>query len=183
MKQSLRKIFGAVSVVFMIGLFVTAAPVRAASTDERIKALAAELNQLKAEQQRVKQEQTQIKQDALAAKAKLPSFRYRPGSGLRIRSADRSWEYRVTGEMSVHMSFFPNGGRSVSDDEGKGPSQPSMYLRHQQWGHYARLVNGLFEFGFNMKFARLLVSSAVPPPFILLIGLIWYSTAKVKFRL
>ncbi len=56
MKQSLRTIFGAVSAVFMIGLFVTAAPVRAASTDERIKALAAELNQLKAEQQRVKQE-------------------------------------------------------------------------------------------------------------------------------
>jgi len=154
MKQSLRKFFGAVSIVFLIGLFVTAAPVRAASTDERIKALEAELNQLKVEQERVKQEQSQIKEDALAARSKLPSFRYRPGSGLRIRGADKSWEYRVTGEMSAYLSFFPSIGRSPSDSEDEGPTQGSMFLRHQQWGHYARLLNGLYEFGFNMKFDR-----------------------------
>ncbi len=154
MKQSLRKYFGAASAIFLIGLFVAAAPVRAASTDERIKALAAELEQLKADQQRVQQEQTQIKQDALAARSKLPSFRYRPGSGLRIRGADRSWEYRVTGEVSVHMSFFPNGGRSPEDSDSDGPTQGGMFGRHFQWGHYARLLNGLYEFGFNIKCDR-----------------------------
>jgi len=154
MKQSFRKIFGAASAVFLIGLFVAAVPVRAASTDERIKALEAELNQLKVEQQQVKQEQTQIKQDALAARAKLPSFRYRPGSGLRIRGADRSWEYRVTGEFSAYMSFYPNGGRSPEDANAAGPTQGGMFGRHMQWGHFARLYNGLFELGFNMKFDR-----------------------------
>jgi len=154
MKQSIRKIFGAASAVFLIGLFVTAAPVRAGSTDERIKALAAELDQLKAEQQRVKQEQSLIKADALAARSKLPSFRYRPGSGLRIRGADRSWEYRVTGELSAYMTLFPAGGRSEEDDDAGGPSQGGFFGRHMQWGHFARLYNGLYEFGFNMKFDR-----------------------------
>ena len=134
MKQSLRKIFGAVSAVFLIGLFVTAAPVRAASTDERIKELEATLNQLKAEQQQVKQEQVLIREDALAARSKLPSFRYRPGSGLRIRGADRSWEYRVRGEFSGFMGFFPGGGRSPEDSEDKGPTNGGMRLRHQQFG-------------------------------------------------
>ena len=76
MKQGFRNIFGALSAVFLIGLFVAAVPVRAASTDERIKALEQELNQLKAEQQKVKQEQSLMKEDALAAKSKLPSFMF-----------------------------------------------------------------------------------------------------------
>jgi len=154
MKQSLRKIFGAVSAVFLIGLFVTAAPLRAASTDERIKELEATLNQLKVEQQRVRQEQTQIKQDALAARSKLPSFRYRPGSGLRIRGADRSWEYRVTGEFSTYMSFFGGGGRSPETADESGPTQGGFFGRHIQWGQFARMLNGLYEFGFNFKCDR-----------------------------
>ncbi len=154
MKQSHRNILGAVSTVFLIGLLATAAPVRAASTDERIKALEAELNQLKVDQQQVKQEQTQMKQDALAARSKLPSFRYRPGSGLRIRGADRSWEYRVTGEFSTYMSFFGGGGRSEETTDDGGPTQGGMFGRHFQWGHFARMLNGLYEFGLNIKCDR-----------------------------
>jgi len=154
MKQSLRKIFGAVSAVFLIGLFVTVAPVRAASTDERIKALAAELEQLKADQQRVTQEQTQIREDALAARAKLPRFRYRPGSGLQIRGADRSWEVRIVGEVSMHLSVFPAGGRSPEDEDDEGPSQGAVTFRHLQLGQVMRLMNGLYEFGLNVKCDR-----------------------------
>jgi len=147
MKQSLRKVFGVASAVFLIGLFVAAAPVRAASTDERIKALAAELEQLKAEQQRVKQEQSYMKEDALAARAKLPSFRYRPGRGLRIRGADRSWEITLGAKFNVHLSFFPAGGRSLTDADDTGPSQGSMIFRHMEFDHYYRLFNGLYQFG------------------------------------
>ncbi len=154
MKQSFSKIFGAVSAVFLIGLFVTAAPVRAASTDERIKAMEAELNQLKAEQQQVKQEQSLIKADALAARAKLPSFRYRPGSGLRIRGADRYWEVRIVGEVSAHLSVFPGGGRSPEDEDDEGPSQGAVTFRHLQLGQVMRLHNGLYEFGLNVKCDR-----------------------------
>jgi len=128
MKQSLRKIFGAVSAVFLIGLFVTAAPVRAASTDERIKALAAELESLKAEQRKVEQEQVLMKEDALAAKAKLPSFRYRPGSGLRIRGANKDWAFRVGLQMDFRWQFYPAGDEEASGDD-FSPTQGSITIR------------------------------------------------------
>ena len=149
MKQGLRKIFVAASAVFLIGLFVTAAPVRAASTDERIKALEQELNQLKAEQQKVKQEQSLMKADALAAKSKLPSFRYRPGRGLRIRGADRSWEITYGAKFQVQLAFFPGGPRSKTDDSEEGPSQGSMIFRHQEFDFYYKLFGGLYDFGFT----------------------------------
>ena len=65
------------SMLLMIGLFVVAAaPVRAASTDERINALEEELLKLKGEQ-------AQIKEDATAARAALPSFSGGATSPLR----------------------------------------------------------------------------------------------------
>ena len=160
MKQSFRKIFGAVSAVFLIGLFVAAVPVRAASTDERIKALAAELEQLKAEQQKVQREQSLMKEDALAARAKLPTFRYRPGRALSIRGADRSWEYRVGGKVSANLSFYPGGVRSLDSGSQSGrtigPSQGSTVMRHMEFDHYFFFLDGLYHFGvtFNAIDAR-----------------------------
>ena len=52
MKDTFRKLFGAAGAVAMAGLLVVAAPAGAASTDERIKALEAELQQVKTDQQR-----------------------------------------------------------------------------------------------------------------------------------
>jgi len=127
MKQSFRKIFGAASAVFLIGLFVTAAPVRAASTDERIKALAAELESLKAEQRKVQQEQALMKEDALAAKAKLPSFRYRPGSGLRIRGANKDWAFRVGLQFDFRWQFYPAGDEEAASSF--SPTQGSLTIR------------------------------------------------------
>ena len=149
MKQSLRKIFGAASAVFLIGLFVTTAPVGAASTDERIKALEAELQALKTEQQKVQKEQSMMKEDALAAKSKMPSFRYRNGRGLTIRGADRSWQIRLSGKFQTQMSFFPGGSESLRDDGDSGPSQGSMILRHGESDVYWRLFGGLYEFGYT----------------------------------
>ena len=95
-----------------------------------------------------------MREDALAAKAKLPRFRYRPGSGLSIRGADRSWEVRIVGEVSMHLSLFPNGGRSPEDEDDEGPSQGAVTFRHLQLGQVMRLLNGLYEFGLNVKCDR-----------------------------
>ena len=95
MKDTFRKLFGAAGAVAMAGLLVVAAPAGAASTDERIKALEAELQQLKTDQQRVEKDQSQMQSDALAAKMKMPSIRYRNGRGLIFRAADRSWQITI----------------------------------------------------------------------------------------
>jgi len=108
MKESLRRMLGAASTLLLIGLFVVAAaPASAGEMDLRIKALEQELTQLKGEQ-------IELKQDALAAKAALPSFKYRPGRGLLIEGADRSWGLRFFLQYMPYMSFWdknrPRGG-------------------------------------------------------------------------
>ncbi len=89
MKESLGKVLGVVGSLFLIGLFVVAAaPVWAGSLDKRINALEDELAQLKGEQM-------ELKQDALAAKAKLPTFSYRPGSGIKMEGPKKAWSLRM----------------------------------------------------------------------------------------
>jgi len=112
MKESLRKMIGAASTLFLIGLFVVvAAPAWAGTMEERINTLEGELTQLKGEQ-------AQMKEDALAAKAKLPTFRYKT-RGLRITAADKSWGWRMFGRHVIHIYNATDGndarGRSVFD--------------------------------------------------------------------
>ncbi len=147
MQETLRKIFGAASAVAMAGLFVVAAPAGAAGTDERIKALEAELQQLKADQRRVEKEQSQVQADALAAKMKAPSIRYRNGRGLTFRAADRSWQFSMGAQVQAQMGFHPG----LSDDSDL--AQGTMGLRHMEHDTYFRLLNGLYEFGLTGDFA------------------------------
>ena len=146
MKDTFRKLFGAASAVAMVGLFVVAAPAGVAGTDERIKALETELQQLKADQQRAEKEQSQVRADALAAKMKMPSIRYRNGRGLTFRAADRSWQFTMGAKVQAQMGFFPDRG----DDSDL--AQGGMALRHMENDTYFRLHNGLYEFGLTADF-------------------------------
>ncbi len=84
----------------MIGLFVVAvAPARADDVELRIKAVEQELAQLKGEQ-------AEMKEAALAAKAKLPTFRYRQRRGIAIWAADRSWGFRTSFRWDHRLLFF-----------------------------------------------------------------------------
>ncbi|MFQ5849013.1 MAG: hypothetical protein ACE5JU_00325 [Candidatus Binatia bacterium] len=151
MKKSLNTISSAVSSLLLTGLFVVAAaPARAGTIEERIKALeeeqmanSEELARLKAEQKRLKGEQMELTQDALAAKAKLPSFRYRPGRALRIRAADKSWELRIGGRLMLYSSFF------LDDNEPKtGTVQGAIHVRR-----FRPLSNFFWNKGFyELKF-------------------------------
>jgi len=86
-------------------LLAAAAPVRADDVDQRIRSLEDELARLKSEQTQVKAEQIELRKQATAAEAALPSFSYRPGSGMLIEAADKAWSFRFTLESHFRLLF------------------------------------------------------------------------------
>ena len=102
-----KTLFSFAGLSFLLGLFVLAvAPVRAQSVDDKIKNLEQELSQLKSQQ-------IEMKKDASAAAAALPSFTYRPGSGVLIEAADKAWSLRLSHEIDWLMPF--ESGQSHAD--------------------------------------------------------------------
>jgi len=95
----------------MLIAMLGAVPVRAQSVDEKIKSLEQELSQLKSEQ-------IDMKKDAAAAAAALPNFSYRPGNGVNIEAADKSWGFRASMESHFRMEFL-SGRSSVGRTNGE----------------------------------------------------------------
>ncbi len=86
-------------VASMLAAFLLAAgTARAQSVDDKIKSLEQELGKLK-------EQQIELKKDATAAAEALPTFSYRPGNGLNIEAADKSWGLRATIESHFRMYF------------------------------------------------------------------------------
>ena len=80
---------------FMLtAMLLAAMPAWAQSVDDKIKAMEQEISQLKSQQMELKKEST-------AAAAALPSFGYRPGNGVNIEAADKSWGIRFTMEAQL----------------------------------------------------------------------------------
>jgi hypothetical protein len=95
-----NKLLGIAATGFMLIAFVlAAAPARAQSVDDKIKVLEQELSQLK-------EQQISLKKDAVAAEAALPEFSYRPGGGLNISAADKSWGINFGFEGHYRMLFL-----------------------------------------------------------------------------
>jgi hypothetical protein len=90
---------------FLVAAFFAALPARGDDVDQRIRALEDELSRLKSEQAQVKAEQIEMKKDATAAAAALPSFSYRPGSGMMVEAADKSWSFRASMESHFRLLF------------------------------------------------------------------------------
>jgi hypothetical protein len=82
----------------LTAMLLAAVPVGAQSVDDKIKALEQELGQLKSQQ-------IELKKESTAAAAALPSFSYRPGNGLDITAADKSWGIRFGIETNLRMMF------------------------------------------------------------------------------
>ena len=90
---------GLAALGFMLTAWLLAAvPVGAQSVDDKIKALEQELTSLKSQQ-------IELKKEATAAAAALPSFSYRPGNGVNIEAADKSWGIRFSMEVGLRMPF------------------------------------------------------------------------------
>ena len=102
--------FGALG--FMLtALLLAAVPAWAQSVDDKIKALEQELGQLKSQQ-------VELKKEATAAAAALPSFSYRPGNGVNIEAADKSWGIRFSIETNLR-ALFESGQDAVGRTNGE----------------------------------------------------------------
>src|ERR1044071_5874995 len=104
-----------VKLALLSAVLFAAAPAFAQSVDDKIKSLEQELTQLK-------EQQVELKKEATAAAAALPTFEYRPGNGLEIEAADKSWGVRFT--IETHFRYeFEHGrdqqGRSTAEMMGR----------------------------------------------------------------
>jgi hypothetical protein len=104
---------------------------RAQNVDDKIKSLEQELGQLKAQQ-------IELKKEATAAAEAMPSFSYRPGNGLNIEAADKSWGVRFT--IETHFRYDFEAGRDQV-----GRSQGELMGRRFRPGVFYCVNNCLWE--------------------------------------
>ena len=112
----MKKLWMLTALGFLLAAVFAAVPARAQNVDDRIKVLEDELQRLKSEQAQVKEEQIQMRKDATAAAAALPEFSYRPGGGMMIQAADKSWSFRASLESHFRLEFEhgqANAGRET----------------------------------------------------------------------
>lgn len=86
--------------------------------EEQIKALEAEVQKiepLKDQIERLRFQQLEIKKEATAAAAEMPTFQYRPGRGLTIAAANKSWSFNTSYLVNINMYNHPNGKPVVTD--------------------------------------------------------------------
>jgi hypothetical protein len=122
--------FGALG--FMLtAMLLAAVPAGAQSVDDKIKALEQELGQLKSQQMELKKEST-------AAAAALPSFSYRPGNGVNIEAADKSWGIRFSMEAHIR-ALFESGQDAVGRTNGE------VMLRRWRPSFFYCIDNCLYE--------------------------------------
>src|ERR1051325_4418794 len=127
-----NRLLGFVALGLMLTAFLfTAAAVRAEDVDETIKNLEQELSQLK-------EQQVSMKKDAVWAQAALPPFSYRPGNGLFIEAADKSWGLRFTIESHFRM-LFESGLDQIGRTNGE------IMLRPFRPGFFYCINNCLWE--------------------------------------
>jgi len=119
-----NRLLGFASFAVTLAAFLLAAvPASAQSVDDRIKTLEQELIQLK-------EQQIEMKRDATEAAAALPTFEYRPGAGMKIEAADKSWSFRTSFEAHMRYNFLSGRdqvGRSQGELEGRR-FRPEFYL-------------------------------------------------------
>jgi cell division protein FtsB len=136
-------------------LVFTAPTVRAQNTklDDRIQALEDELIKLRAEQQQVKTEQMELKREATEAAAALPEFSYRPGRGVTIMAADKSWSINFSYQLHMHMQNHLDG---EANPGGKGAAQFSYNDKFTTGDIFSRRNQPWFIYCWNNCFYEML---------------------------
>ena len=82
--------------------------------EKQIKALEAEVQKiepLKDQIERLRYQQMEMKKEATAAAQEMPTFQYRPGRGLTIAGADKSWSINTTYRLNIY-NYNILGGKS-----------------------------------------------------------------------
>ncbi len=83
----------------------------AGDIQERITILeneVAKVKPLEEELERLKAAHKQLRNEATAAAAAMPEFSYRPGGGLTIQAADKSWGLRFRGRFHYRVLTWPD---------------------------------------------------------------------------
>jgi hypothetical protein len=127
-----------VKMALLSAVLFAAAPVLAQNVDDKIKALEQELTQLK-------EQQIEMKKEATAAAAAMPTFSFRPGDGVMIEAADKSWSLRASLEAHYRM-LFESGLSEVGRTNGE-----IMGRRVRPYFYYC--INNCFiesEIGFDL---------------------------------
>ena len=91
----------------LAAFLLAAGTVQAQSVNDKISALEQELQQLK-------ESQIELKKEATAAAAAMPTFSYRPGNGMMIEAADKSWSFRHSFEAHMRYNFTQGATRSAA---------------------------------------------------------------------
>jgi len=89
--------------------------------DAQIKALeneVAKIEPLKDQLEKLKEQQLELKKEATAAAAEMPTFQYRPGRGLTIAAADKSWSLNTTYRINMYIYNHIGGKPNFSDPQG-----------------------------------------------------------------
>ncbi len=137
-----RNVFSSVVGGLTLALLAwSTAPVLASDVDQRIRDLEKRVGQLKPleeELEQLKAEQVEMKKEATAAAAAMPSFSYRPGSGMMIEASDKSWSFRAVIEMHWRM-LFESGLASVGRTNGE------IFGRRFRPSFYYCIDNCLYE--------------------------------------
>jgi hypothetical protein len=132
--------WGFATLGFMLAaLLLAAVPAGAQSVvDDKIKALEQELTDLKSQQ-------IELKKESTAAAAALPTFSYRPGNGVDISAADKSWGLRFSMEAHIR-ALFESGQDAVGRTNGE------VMLRRWRPYFFYCIDNCLYEIemGFDM---------------------------------
>src|SRR5713226_5869173 len=174
-----NRLVGITALGFMLtALLWAAVPARAQDVDQRIKAVEDELTRLKEEQTQFKSEQIEMKKQAVAAEAALPSFNYRPGSGMLIEAADKSWSFRTS--VEAHFRLLFESGKVQAGRETGG----IMGRRFRPWFYYCvndcmyEIQVGLDLDGFGTGNAKNSVNTGLSS--ILQRGTLWVHLEKLN---
>jgi hypothetical protein len=145
--------FSAIGSLLTAVLFLAVMPAWAEGVDDKIKSLEGELAQLKAQQ-------IEMKKEATAAAEQLPTFSYRPGRGMTITAADKSWATSVSFRMNVHIynhldgrpNFTSNSTRSAggTSSNNTGTTVFELFPRRTRFIANHCWANCFYEFEFSM---------------------------------
>lgn len=133
--------------VVLLFLFV-AAPASAGEVEERIKQLEETQRANAEELARLKGEQMELKKEAVAARDALPTFSYRPRSGVFIEAADKSWGLRFRTRFHYRLLTYPD---PRAQDQ-KGFSQFDLALRRVRQRINYFWDNRFYEFDVELDF-------------------------------
>src|SRR5574341_2617176 len=115
-------------------IVLPAALARADSVDEKIKTLEQKLG-------RLKEEQMELRREATAAAAALPTFTYRPGRGVTIEAADRSYSVNLN---YVLDAFIYNATRG---NDRRGSTTGDLNFRRSRPGFQFCVNNCFYDWG------------------------------------